>query len=75
MATKRQKQHKIMVHNEHTERWFAQGCSDLNRYCKRHYNLPRNYRLRAIRKSKGLYMPWNILRNYCSKVILKSKGH
>lgn len=75
MATKRQKQHKILVHTEHTERWFAQGCSDLNRYCKRHYNLPRNYRLRTIRKSKGLYTPWNIPRNYCSKVIHKSKGY
>ena len=53
MATKRQKQHKIMVHTEHMERWFAQGCSNLNRYSKHHYNLPRNYRSKVISKSKG----------------------
>ena len=50
MATKRQKQHKIMVHTEHMERWFAQGCSDVNHYCKRHYGMARNYRSRAIKK-------------------------
>ena len=53
MATKRQKQHKIMVHTEHTERWFAQGCSDLNRYCKRHYGMDMKYRLRAIKKERA----------------------
>lgn len=53
MATKRQKQHKIMVHTEHTERWFAQGCSDLNRYCKHHYDMDRKYRIRAIKKERA----------------------
>ena len=42
-----------MVHNEHTERWFAQGCSDLNRYCKHHYGMTRKYRLRAIKKERA----------------------
>ena len=53
MATKRQKQHKIMTHNEHTERWFNQGCSDLNHYCKHHYDMARNYRFRAIKKERA----------------------
>lgn len=53
MATKRQKQHKILVHNEHTERWFAQGCSDLNHYCKHHDGIARKYRFRAIKKERA----------------------
>lgn len=53
MATKRQKLHKELTRTEHNERWFWARAGRLNRLSKRELGLPRNYRLRAIRKSKG----------------------
>ena len=53
MATKRQKQHKYLVRTEHIDRWFNSLTGRPNRLSKRELGLPRNYRLRAIRKLKG----------------------
>lgn len=53
MATKRQKLHKQLTRTEHNERWFWASAGRLNRLSKRELGLPRNYRLRAIRKLKG----------------------
>lgn len=56
MATKRQKQHKQLVYTEQGRRWFNKSAgrrSRLHHLFKRELGLPRNYRLRAIRKSKG----------------------
>lgn len=56
MATKRQKQHKQLVYTEQNRRWFNKSVgrrSRLHHLLKRELGLPRTYRLRAIRKSKG----------------------
>lgn len=56
MATKRQKQHKYLVYIEQDRRWFNKSAgrlSILHHLVKRELGLPRNYRLRAIRKLKG----------------------
>ena len=53
MATRRQKLHKQLTRTEHIDRWFNRLTSRLNRLSKRELGLPRNYRLRAIRKLKG----------------------
>ena len=53
MATKRQKLHKELTRTEHNERWFYKSADRLNHISKRELGLPRNYRLRAIRKLKG----------------------
>lgn len=56
MATKRQKLHKELTRTEHNERWFyksADRIDRLNHLSKRELGLPRNYRLKAIRKLKG----------------------
>lgn len=56
MATKRQEQHKSLVYTEQNRRWFNKSVgrwSRLHYLVKRELGLPRKYRLRAIRKSKG----------------------
>lgn len=56
MATKRQEQHKSLVYTEQNRRWFNKSVgrwSRLHYLVKRELGLPRTYRLRAIRKSKG----------------------
>lgn len=56
MATRRQREHKQLVYTEQGRRWFNKSAgrlSKLHRSFKRELGLPRNYRLRAIRKSKG----------------------
>lgn len=50
---KRRKLHKQLTRTEHNERWFWASAGRLNHLSKRELGLLRNYRLKAIRKSKG----------------------
>lgn len=56
MATKRQKLHKQLTLTEHNERWFIKSAgrlSMLNHIYKRELGLPKNYRLKAIKKERA----------------------
>lgn len=59
MATKRQREHKERTWAKHNERWFyksANRIDRLNHISKCSLGLPRNYRLKAIRKLKERYL-------------------